>query len=160
PGRSATASEGPGPSPRRVIGIMEDLAGPTSPRGRRWLPLGLLGAIGLTLAVKTFVARVNLLITHPWAFAWRRGDWAARHVAPGCEVLCFGDSLMQCGILPRVLEDRLALRSYNIAIGAGSPATTYFLLRRALESGARPRAVLVEYLSLAGDHGSGQFPLM
>jgi hypothetical protein len=69
------------------------------------------------------------------------------------EVLCFGDSLIKLGILPRVLEDRHGLSAYNFAVLGGQAPSSYFLLRRVLDQNLRPRAVLVDFseelLSLA-----------
>ncbi|HEV3122615.1 MAG TPA: hypothetical protein VGY53_11960, partial [Isosphaeraceae bacterium] len=114
--------------------------------GRPVLPLGLVGMIGLVLLVESFVARRAVDFT-PWGtWAWRVSGQAASRRAAGCEVLAFGDSLMKVGILPPVIEDRLGKRAYNLSV-CGAPApTSYFLLRRALEAGARPTAVLVDYL--------------
>lgn len=83
---------------------------------------------------------------HPWGHDWRHGRRAAGREAPGCQVLCFGDSLVKQSVIPQVLERRLGGRVYNLALGAGPPPASYFLLRRALEAGARPRAVLVDFI--------------
>src|SRR5262249_9760729 len=81
----------------------------------------------------------------PTFLAWRTAARAARREARRAEVLCFGDSLVKLGVLPRVLERRTGRSAYNLAT-QGSPAPApFFLLRRALEAGARRRAVLVDY---------------
>jgi hypothetical protein len=110
------------------------------------LPWGLVGMLGLVLLVESLVERRAVNIT-PWGtWAWRISGQAAREQAPGCDFLCFGDSLTKVGILPHVLEDRLGQRAYNLSVcGAQAPAS-YFLLRRALAAGARPSAVVVDYL--------------
>jgi hypothetical protein len=48
-------------------------------------------------------------------------------------------------VLPRALERRLGAPAYNLAVAAGQAPSTFFLLRRALEAGARPSAVIVDY---------------
>ena len=76
---------------------------------------------------------------------WAYGGRAASRRAPDAEILCFGDSMIKFGMAPRVLEDRLGRRAFNLALYAGSPTASYFLLRRPLESGAKPAAVLVDF---------------
>jgi hypothetical protein len=78
-----------------------------------------------------------------WEFAAR----AAVTWAVGSEVLGFGDSLIKCGLDPAgfgAASGRPA-RAYNLAAFGGPPALSYFLLRRALGAGARPRIVVVGY---------------
>ncbi|HEV3121033.1 MAG TPA: hypothetical protein VGY53_03985, partial [Isosphaeraceae bacterium] len=72
----------------------------------------------------------------------------AQREGPACGILAFGDSQVKCGILPAVLEDRLGLRAFNLAILASPPPASYFLLRRALGAGARPAAIVVGYMTL------------
>ena len=66
----------------------------------------------------------------------------------GRDVLCFGDSLVKFGVLPRLIEAKTGLKSYNLAVNAGTMPSAYFLLRRALESGAKPKAIVADFLSL------------
>ncbi|HWE37494.1 MAG TPA: hypothetical protein VG406_13070 [Isosphaeraceae bacterium] len=109
------------------------------------LPTGLLAMLALVAGVEHFLARHDVDYVHPWAWDWKRAGSAASRQAVGCDVLCFGDSLVKFGLLPRVLEDRLGARSYNLAVGAGQASATYVLLRRALAAGARPRAIVVDF---------------
>jgi hypothetical protein len=60
-------------------------------------------------------------------------------------VLGFGDSLLKFGLLPAVVERRTGLPTYNLSVNAGRPPGSYFLLRRALQAGARPRAIAIDY---------------
>ena len=106
-------------------------------------PWGLLGMAILVAGVESFVARhgdfVNLAAAEH-RFAAGASREARRH-----EVLAFGDSQVKDGVVPRVVEARSGLRTLNLAI-PGSPApSSYILLRRVLESGARPSAILVDY---------------
>jgi hypothetical protein len=70
---------------------------------------------------------------------------ATAHEAPRAEILCFGDSLTEGGVQPRVLQARLGRPAYNLAMPGQPPYVSYFLLRRALASGARPAAVVVDF---------------
>jgi hypothetical protein len=59
-------------------------------------------------------------------------------------ILCVGDSLVKTGVVPAALEARLDRPTYNLAtIGNPTPAT-YFLLKRALNAGARPRVLILD----------------
>src|SRR5205823_5327851 len=115
------------------------------PRGRS-VPLGLLGALALVAAIESSLRSHELEFLNTLACDWRQGALAAGRDAPGCEVLCFGDSLMKNGVAPEVIGRRLGMRSYSLAVASGPPAASYFLLRRALESGARPKAVLIDVI--------------
>ena len=115
---------------------------------RGGIPAGLIGMLALVVGVERFVA------DHPFGFmgdpqrlAWRMSERAIRGEAARAEVLCLGDSLVKFGILPRVLEAGLGRSAYNLAIPGAQPAASYFLFRRALTSGARPRAVVVDFYS-------------
>ena len=61
------------------------------------------------------------------------------------EILCFGDSMLKFGIAPRVLEAKLGRKVYNLALLDGKPVLTYLLFRRAIEAGARPSALIVNF---------------
>ena len=108
------------------------------------VPRGLLGTIVLVLAVEGFVSRRDLDLTGPvapyFAFPARACGEAKRS-----EILCFGDSMVKLGIVPRVLEARLSKSAYNLAIPGATPPATYLMLHRALAAGARPTAILVNF---------------
>jgi len=112
-------------------------------RGR--LPWGLLGAAALVLLGESFLASRDIAFTNPLVTSWSMGGESLRREAPRAEVLCLGDSLLKFGVAPRVLEERLGRRAYNGGVLANSPAMTYFLARRAIEAGARPKALVVEF---------------
>ena len=101
--------------------------------------------LGLIILIEGFVARHGLDFSDPVSLSWRLSARAAREEAPGCGVLCVGDSLVKHGVIPRVVEAHSGLRTLNLAVARGPAPATYFLLRRALEAGARPAAVVVDY---------------
>jgi hypothetical protein len=107
-------------------------------------PWGLLGMLALMALAERFVVWHDLDFASPLQWDWRLTSRAARHEATAGAILCFGDSLIKGGVQPRILEDRLGLRVYNLAVSAGMAPADYFLLRRALGAGARPAAVLLE----------------
>lgn len=116
------------------------------------LPVGLLGAFLLVASVERRVAKKEAAFTTIGAAAWKTAGDEARKAA-GCDVLAFGDSLVKHGVAPRVLEGRAGVRARacNLAMTAGMAAGDFFLLRRALEAGSRPRAVLVDGEKLGED---------
>ncbi len=109
------------------------------------LPWGLLGMLVAVVGIEGVVQRHDLDFVHPWSWDWKKSAEAARRHSVDCEVLCFGDSLIKFGLIPRVLEEGSGHRTYNLAIGAGPAPATYFLFRRALDAGARPKTVVVSY---------------
>jgi hypothetical protein len=124
------------------------MSGPNPDRPSSRIPRGLLGMLALMAVVEASVAARAIDFTTVWADDWRLTARAAVEKAPGRDVLCFGDSLVKYGVLPRVIEARAGLRSYNLAINAGTMPSAYFLLRRSLGSGARPRAIVADFFAL------------
>ena len=109
------------------------------------LPLGLLGMLVLVASVEGFVTRHELDTVPPEEWQYLLARQAATRQARGCDLLILGDSQAKMGVLPKVVGARSRLRSYNLAItGAQTPAS-YDVLRRALDGGAHPSAVLVDF---------------
>ena len=102
----------------------------------------------LVAAIEATVANHRADFAPPWAEDWRFSAWAAERKAPECTVLCFGDSLIKYGVLPRVIEAKTGLKTYNLATSGGTIPSAYFLLRRALDAGAKPKAVVVDFAAL------------
>jgi len=108
-------------------------------------PLGLFGMLALIGAAELAVSRWMDLVAPPLVMDWRATRRAAAREAVGCDVLCFGSSMVKNGVLPAVIEAGSGRRGYNLALPGGPPASAYFLLRRALDHGARPSAVVVDF---------------
>jgi hypothetical protein len=81
-----------------------------------------------------------------WALALWRGEArsVASEAAVRAEVLCLGDSLVKTGVVPAALEVRLDRTTYNLGAWGSPTPLSYFLLRRALDAGARPRALVLD----------------
>ena len=107
------------------------------------LPWGLLGMLGLVWAIEGRVARIEALPL--LAACWDDAAMAAGREAVACDVICLGDSQVKLGVHPRVIRERVGLSAYNLAVHRGMPASSYHLLRCALDAGARPRAVVVDF---------------
>ena len=112
--------------------------------GRGCLPRGAAGTIVLIVLVEfalaahaSRLARVNLA---QYQFARH-----AAHAASASEVLCFGDSQIKMGLAPRVIEAVSGQRAFNLALAGSVPPASYLLLRRVLDLGARPRALVIGY---------------
>jgi hypothetical protein len=117
-------------------------------RPARRVPLGMVGMLALVAAVELTISARRLDFTTIWADDWRCAERAATRQAKGRDVLCLGDSLVKYGVLPKVIEEKTGLKAYNLAINAGTVPSTYFLLRHALEAGARPKAIVVDFFAL------------
>src|SRR5690606_15332158 len=54
--------------------------------------------------------------------------------------------MVKFGVAPRVIEAVTGLPTYNLAPYGGPPAASVFLLRRVIDRGARPKAVVVDFM--------------
>ena len=101
--------------------------------------------LALVLLVEGTVARHPLDFSDPVSLSWRLAAGSARDEAPGCAILGIGDSLVKHAVIPRAIEDRLGARAVNLGVARGPAPATYFLFRRALDAGARPEAVVINF---------------
>jgi hypothetical protein len=105
----------------------------------------MIGMLVLIAGIERGYFRDNLAFKENVAVCWKRSTQVTAKHAPGKEVLCFGDSMVKFGLLPRVLEARTGWPSYNLALHGGSPPASYFALRHALDAGARPKTVIADF---------------
>lgn len=112
------------------------------------VPVGLLGMVVLIMTIELGVMRGNLDIMDNVAVSWKYTGKIVKRKAKGNSLLCFGDSMLKFGLMPRVLTEGTGQKSYSLAVLCGSAPSSYFLLQRALDSGARPSAVIVDYARL------------
>ena len=122
-----TTANGPGPSTRS-----------------RW-PLGVLGTIALVVAAESYVAQRNIDLGTMETIEWRLTSKAIKKQAPRAEILVFGTSLSRIAVSPLILEERTGRPTYNFALSGGHPSSSYLMLRHALEAGARPKAIVVDF---------------
>jgi hypothetical protein len=108
------------------------------------VPWGVVGMLGLVIAIEGTVSRRWLDFSDPVSLSWRFMDRAARSEAAGCDVLFLGDSLVKHGLLPSVIRTETGLRSVNLSAARAPALMTYFVLRRALDAGARPSAIVID----------------
>ena len=113
------------------------------PGPRRW-PTGLIGTIALVAIVEAGLTSRGRDLSMIFAESWARSGRAAGGEAVRSEVVAFGDSLVMHGFAPRVLEARSGRTAFNLAMPRGAIPAHDFLLRRVLEAGGRPTAILVD----------------
>ncbi|GAC1473566.1 MAG: hypothetical protein NVSMB9_22410 [Isosphaeraceae bacterium] len=126
---------------------MDDEVNANAPRCRGSTPWGFLGMLLLVVAVEGSLSRHAMKYADYLSFSWHSGSRNARGRHARADLICLGDSMVKCGVLPRLLEDRLGLSAYNFAMLGGQAPSSFFLLRRVLEAGGRPRALVVDFQS-------------
>src|SRR5947209_3764488 len=102
------------------------------------LPIGFLGMVVAVAACERFTARHELEFMRQDNWEWRLSARAASEYVKTADVLCFGSSLVKLGLAPKVIERATGGSVYNLGMCACPAPASYFLFRRALESGARP----------------------
>ena len=107
------------------------------------IPWGLAGMVALVFTTESFVVRHWLDLTDPVSLSWRYSACAARTEVRDTQILCLGDSLVKHGLVPSVIERTSGQKAVNLSAARASTVLTYCLLRRALDSGARPKALIV-----------------
>jgi hypothetical protein len=106
------------------------------------LPWGLAGMLAIVAAVETFLGQHDVVTTTHLVDSWTEAQARATSAdVRESEILCLGDSQIQQGLRPR----GLGVPAYNLAVQGGQPAASEALLRRALDAGARPRAIVVGF---------------
>lgn len=109
------------------------------------VPAGFLGMMVIVLIVESFVASRPILFSCVSSLNRKFSVGSASKHAKGHDVLFLGDSLVKLGLLPKVVEARSGLTAFNLASASGPASSTYNVLRRSLESGAEPRAIVVDF---------------
>ncbi len=125
--------------------VPSEASGPPLGHGRSRLPLGLFGMLALIAGVESYVMRHDYDLTTLIASNWEIEGRAPARYAADSKVLCFGDSMVKFGIQPRVLGASLGKPTYNFALYCGSPQASYYMMRRALDAGSRPEAIVVDF---------------
>ncbi|WP_435018975.1 DUF1574 family protein [Tundrisphaera sp. TA3] len=100
--------------------------------------------LALILAIEATLSGHDMGFTYVWHWDWRIYGKAVASKAKRCDLLLLGDSLVKFGVIPRVVRDRSGMDGFNAALHVGQTSTSYFMLRRALEGGAKPKAILLD----------------
>ena len=118
----------------------------TEQKGKRLrLPAGLLGMLLLCPPVEIWIAGHTPGWAHTIVLDWRNVGEASVRETKDCSFLAFGSSMVKFGTLPTVIEARSGRRGYNLSLLNGPPPASYFLFKRALDAGATPQAVVVDF---------------
>lgn len=112
--------------------------------GRRG-PRGMLGAVLAVIAIEAAFARHDLDLSRPENQGWRWGRSAARRSAPKADILCFGTSMVQTGVLPRVIAKRTGRPAFGMAVYASEMPYSYYLFKQVLASGGEPSALIIDF---------------
>lgn len=123
------------------------MTAPNSTSSRRSpMPWGLLGMLALVVPVEVWVhSHERSMFQENVPASWKQSARAAQREAVASQVLCFGDSMIKFGVSPLMIRERTGLTTYNLAPYGGPPSASYFLLRRAVDAGARPRAIVADF---------------
>lgn len=108
------------------------------------IPLGLAGMIVLVALCEVMLSQNPIAFARPEQHEWAWCGRAARQEATRAQILCFGSSMSAFSLIPEVIQRESGRSVYNLSLCVGPPAAEYFLLRRALEAGARPSLVVLE----------------
>jgi hypothetical protein len=100
--------------------------------------------LALIVAIETCIVQFRWDTPTPATISWRLSGLAAKNEAVGCDVLIFGDSLVKHGLNARVFQDETGLKTYNLSVCACQSPANVVLLKRALNAGAKPKAVILE----------------
>lgn len=115
-------------------------------RALRRAPGGLVAMVALVLPIEWYVRGHEIDVTTMTEWIWRLEGKAASGPEANVDVLLLGDSYIRGGLSPLIIQQRLGRSVRTIAPSGCSPAADYYILRRILERGIRPRAVVVEFM--------------
>ncbi len=107
------------------------------------LPCGFAGMVLLVLITECVVSANWLTLSDPVSLSWRFSARAAASEASRCQIVCLGDSLIKHGVLPTVIAARTGCKTVNLSAARAPALWTYFVLRRALDAGAAPAAIVI-----------------
>lgn len=108
-------------------------------------PRGLLGMLLLISAVELSILHHRLTFLTFDTLTWFLTEQAVAREAQTSQILCFGDSQVKFGLIPQAIEREAKLTAFNLAVNAGPAPASYFALRKVLDGGARPLALVVDF---------------
>ncbi len=112
---------------------------------RRRAPKGLMGMAALVVLCESFIAANDLKFSRLEAEDWKTSARIARGELPLGGILFYGDSQVKFGVSPLMLEAKLSQPSQCLAIQGGQAPSSYFLLKKTLDSGVLPAAIVVDF---------------
>ena len=109
------------------------------------IPTAMLAALTLVAVLEWFAFRPRIDLAGFIPASWIEASRASHIEAVDAEILFLGDSQIKGSLIPAAFDDRLPLLSYNLAVIGGQPAAALALLEKAIETGARPRAIVIGF---------------
>jgi hypothetical protein len=101
--------------------------------------------LALVAVVETGLSLHPLQFLETASLSWRLGIDAIPREARDCEVAFLGDSLIKIGVIPEVVREGSGRSTYNFAMAQAPAPATYFVLRRLIEAGGKPSAIVVDF---------------
>jgi hypothetical protein len=118
--------------------------------------------LALIVLTESFIARNDLKFSRIEANDWKTTAESARSSGQFGGILCLGDSQVKFGLLPLVMESKVGQPVECLAVQGGQAPSTYFLLKKALEAGARPSALVIDWephlLKSGAEHNVRMWP--
>ena len=109
------------------------------------VPWGLLGMFALVGLFESFVAGHGVRFSRIEPDDWRSTARVAEREVPSGGILILGDSQVKFGISPFQVEAEVGQPAQCLAIQGGQAPSSYFLLRKALQAGMIPSAIVVDF---------------
>ncbi len=105
----------------------------------------LPGMIALIVAIEASLIAHDADFTTLVATNWKLEGMSPARFAARNEILCYGDSMVKFGIQPKILGEKVGKKAYNFALYCGSAPSSYFMLKRSFDAGAKPAAIVVDF---------------
>jgi len=108
------------------------------------VPWGVIGLLFAVVVIERGLSRHERSFADPAAMNFQYCKGVSATKAAHAEILALGTSMMKLGVVPRVIATETGRSVFNLAVLNGHLPSSYFVLRRALENGARPKAILLD----------------
>jgi hypothetical protein len=99
----------------------------------------------LIVLIEGYIARRDTDLGTMYSIEWRMTGKSVKKHAPTSSILCFGTSLTKLGVSPKILQEKLGKPAYCFALSGGQPFASYTMLKKALDSGSNPEAIVVDF---------------
>ncbi len=109
------------------------------------LPIALIGSLAIIVLIEGHIARTAHSFASDRLLEWSAFREISTKKASESQILCFGDSHIKVGVLPKIIESRTGLSAYNFALGYGQAPSSYYMLKNAIADGAKPQFALVDF---------------
>lgn len=131
--------------------------------GKPALPRAFFGMVLIIIAVEVGVSHLQSLLFKPDDWDWYLTGRFSRNRSRGDDVVFFGDSLVKTGVDPTVFRDQ-GISAFNLAMGGGQTPAAYYLLKRLVDRGKPPGAVVFschpKLLEEPPEHNLGHWPFL